>query len=84
MAGARLLPGFAPDLACAVGVAGRRVDADDRELAEVREPEPLAFALVERGFELLADRPGEDVRVAMAGEPTATCHTDPRSHTPRA
>jgi hypothetical protein len=65
-------------------LVGRRVDADDREVAEVREPELVPFALVERDFELLVDRPGEDVRVTMAGEPTVPCNTDPRSHTPQA
>ena len=34
--------------------------------------------------EVLADRAGEDVRVAMAAEPTALCHTRPTSHTPAA
>lgn len=53
-------------------LAGRRVDEDDRELGEDREPEPDAVPLdLGFGLELLADRAGEDVRLAMTGQPTA-------------
>jgi hypothetical protein len=63
------------------GLAGRRVGEDDRPDERDREPVD-AVLLFERGFGLLADRAGEDVRVAMAGEPTARCHASPICHTP--
>jgi hypothetical protein len=55
---------------------------DGREDERDRDPD-LPVPDGERGLAPVAARAGEDVRVAMSGEPTAQCHTSHRCHTLR-